>query len=363
MIGAELVERLRGNGVSIIALTHQRSEILLADGRRVQTSTAFSATSSGGEVVLLHCDVRQERLGLDEATYGLLADSTDLIVHCAALTDFRLDPIVYPPVNTAGTAHVIDLALVGQRPTPMIYISTAYVCGWRQGRVLETELDHAAGFVNAYEESKYKAEHLVRAAGVNGLPFIIVRPSIIVGAARTGRIREFHNIYAVLKLVTEGRIRVLPGRYDATLDLVPIDYVVSALARLVNAFDDYVGRCLHLTNGLTASLREFSDVLAEYPSMRVPRIVPPKSFDLSSLPPIERRLYLRGVRAYDGYFLNRVQFVNDTMLRLLGDMPRPPHGKQQLRRLIDYCERTGFLGGSPGPRAGAAVEEQRLHAI
>lgn len=365
MVGSELVALLRREAVSLVALTHQRPEVKLSDGKCVPTVDAFAEKPTVGEVVLLHGDVRAQRLGLDEATYARLARTVDLIIHCAAITDFRLAAAVYPPVNTEGTAHVIALAFDAPAgPIPMIYVSTAYVCGWRQGDVLETELDGRAGFVNAYEESKYRAELLVRAAGARGMPFIVARPSIIVGASRSGRIREFHNIYAVLKLVTEGRIRALPGHYDATLDLVPIDYVVASLARLAMTFDDHAGRSFHLTNGRATSLREFSDTLAEYPSMLIPRIVPPQSFSIDALPPIERRLYLRGVRAYDGYFLNRVHFVNDSMLTLL-DAPAPVRGKQQLRQLINYCEKVGFLGAPGGARVRAAANaEAKLgHAV
>jgi thioester reductase-like protein len=355
LIGAELVDRLRRAGLSVVALTHARAELTLGNGRRIATEDALGGTPVAGEVMLLRGDVRHERLGLNEADYARLVGSVDLIAHCAAITDFRLDPAVYPPVNTQGTANVIALSFArsaarGGGPIPMIYVSTAYVCGWRQGVIEETQLDGSAGFVTAYEESKYRAELLVRQAGKQGMPFVVVRPSIVVGASRTGRIREFHNIYAVLKLVTEGLIRALPGHYDATLDLVPIDYVADSIARLVIAFDDHAGRCFHLTNGRGTRLREFSDTLAEYPSMLVPRVVPPQSFNVDSLPPIERRLYLRGVKAYDGYFLNRVEFVNTSMLALLGDVPPPVHGKRQLRQLINYCEKVGFLGGSSATR-------------
>jgi hypothetical protein len=186
---------------------------------------------------------------------------------------------------------------------------------------------------------------------------VVARPSILVGASRTGRIREFHNIYVILKLVTEGHVRVLPGYYEATLDLVPIDYVVTSLVQLTVNFDRLVGRCFHLTNGRAITFRDMSDVLTEYPTMLIPRIVPPQSFDLDARPPIERRLYLRGVKAYDGYFKNRVEFVNDSMLELLaGLLPRPVHGKQQLRQLIDYCEKVGFLGH---PSAATAARSER----
>lgn len=345
MIGSELVDRLRRLGLSVVALAHTRSELKLSDGSLIPLTSDFAKAPIAGEVVLLRGDVRHPRLGLDDATYQRIVDTVDLIIHCAAITDFRLPPSVYPPVNTDGTAHAVALAWAGGTPKPMIYVSTAYVCGWRQGRVSEDDLDGSYGFINAYEESKYKAELLVRASGARGMPFVIARPSILVGASRTGRIREFHNIYVILKLVTEGCVRVLPGSYDATLDLVPIDYVVTSLVQLATNFDQLVGRCFHLTNGRPITFRDMSEVLTEYPTMLIPRIVPPQSFDLDARPPIERRLYLRGVKAYDGYFRNRVEFVNDSMLELLaGLLPRPVHGKQQLRQLIDYCEKVGFLG-------------------
>ena len=43
------------------------------------------------------------------------------------------------------------------------HVSTAYVCGTRRGRILESELDVGQEHGNDYEISKFESEQLVRA--------------------------------------------------------------------------------------------------------------------------------------------------------------------------------------------------------
>ena len=54
----------------------------------------------------------------------------------------------------------------------------------------------------------------------------MARPSIVVGRYRDGTIGQFTNIYALIRLVTAGRIHVLPASPCASLDLVPIGHVI-----------------------------------------------------------------------------------------------------------------------------------------
>ena len=52
-----------------------------------------------------------------------------------------------------------------------------------------------------------------------------VRPGIVTGVSTDGAIRDHKNLYTVVKLMVEGKLRTLPGRYDATLSLAPVDHV------------------------------------------------------------------------------------------------------------------------------------------
>ncbi|MFI1016089.1 SDR family oxidoreductase [Streptomyces sp. NPDC020965] len=329
LIGAEVTARLAAAGHEVTALVHDNPVLVGNDG-----------TPLDAAVGRVRGDVTRPRLGLSDAGYGALADGgVDRIVHCAAITDFGRPEADYRTVNVDGTARVVELARVsGAR---LVHVSTAYVCGERDGLILETEPDDDQRPAGAYEASKLRAEMLVRGARADGVRAAVVRPSIVVGDGRTGVVRDYKNIYVVLKLVTEGRVRSIPGQYEARLDLVPVDHVADVTTRITERFDEAAGRTFHAV-GAALTLRDFSDVMAEYPSFHVPRFVPPTSFDARRLPPRERPYYERVVALYESYFRRRMTF-DDSHTAALG-APRPGNGQDLLRGLIDHCLDAGYLG-------------------
>ena len=82
-----------------------------------------------------------------------------------------------------------------------LHISTAYVCGLREGLVLESELDVDQKFGNVYEESKVAGEKLVREAQ-HLESFTVFRPAIIVGDTADGFSTTFHGFYTPLRLLS-----------------------------------------------------------------------------------------------------------------------------------------------------------------
>jgi thioester reductase-like protein len=357
VVGVEVANRLAGAGHAVLALVHRNQSLVLNNGKRL--STVGGPDPAGGTIACVRGDVTKPRLGLDAADYRRLQSSIGMIVHCAAIVDFGRAPAVYQSVNVDGTAAVLALAQAApDGPPPLVHVSTAYVAGERRGTVLEEELDVGQRFANAYEESKCRAEGLVREAVAGGLPAAIVRPSIVVGATRTGAIRDFKTIYAVLKTLTEGRVRSIPAYYGATLDLVPVDYVADVVAHAALRFDDAVGKTLHAVSAAPLTLRDFSDVLAEYPPFHVPRFVPPETFDVERLPLLERKYYDRIVSLYESYFTRRVAFDNAATLEFMGRAPAM-RLRPFLRRLLDYCMRVRFLG-RPLPDVGTVLAD--LHS-
>src|SRR5262249_37673737 len=139
------------------------------------------------------------------------------------------------------------------------HVSTAYVCGLRAGPIREDEdLDGGQGFRNDYEQSKFEAERLVRAA-----PFLdrltVYRPALIVGASRTGYPSSYPGLYPYLQFAwvllrymqpgPDGRYFV-PVRLNLTgeepRNLVPVDWVSAVIAHLVQR-PEHHGRTYHLT--------------------------------------------------------------------------------------------------------------------
>jgi nucleoside-diphosphate-sugar epimerase len=192
-------------------------------------------------------DIMLPFFGLDPEVYETLRRRTGEIVHAAASVRLSLRLSCSRETNVGGTAEVLRFAVGCPALQRLAYVSTAFVAGDRCGRITEEELDCGQKFLNPYEQSKCEAETLVRRFR-GRLPVTILRPSIVVGDSRDGHISSLGTIYPPVRAISAGRLRVLPGRGDLRLDLVPVDFVARAAAALLTD-PVSVGRTYHLCAG------------------------------------------------------------------------------------------------------------------
>ena len=330
LIGGEVAQRLVARGHAVTAGVHLN--------REVRDNTGALVPLAG----LATIDLAAPALGLTKTNAAVIATSHELIIHCAATVRFDLADADYQAINVGGTAAVLALAARGD--LPLLHVSTAYVCGIRDGPVGEHDPLPAGGFANGYEASKAAAEALVAAASPS---HVIARPSIVVGDSRTGAIRSFDTTYALFKLIAEGRIRHLPACAGATLDFVPIDHVAGGLVALAEAMPRAAGGRYHLVSGAPIAVGEWAAAIGAYPQFTAPVLVDPGSFDPAALPPAERRLFARVAARYASYFQRDPRF-DDTQLRASTGLACPPTGAAFMRRLIDHSIGAGFLRGATG---------------
>jgi thioester reductase-like protein len=275
-------------------------------------------------------DIEQPGLGLARPTADRLADEVSTVVHCAATVSFDLPLDKSRRVNVDGTRHVLDLAERCRRLERLSYISTAYVAGEPRGTFREDQLDVGQSFRNAYEQSKFEAERMLRERA-GDLPLQIMRPSIIVGDSRTGRTSSFNVLYAPLKAFARGRVPAIPARRSSPVDIVPVDYVADRAHELATSGPDGT---FHLVAGRNATtvgrLIELSERDLRRPA---PRVLPPTLYRRLLHPWLRRKnAGLRRMEVYFPYFSMRVRFDD----RRLG--PGPPV-ESYFHRLVDYAQR------------------------
>ena len=324
LVGGEVCARLLAEGHRVTGLVHRNRDIRANDGSSVAIET-------------LAGDVSQPRFGWSEAEFEQVAKAHDLLIHCAATVRFDLTDEEYAAVNIAGTRHAIALAEAGGMK--LLHVSTAYVCGTRDGPIRESDPLPDTGFANGYEASKAAGEHLVRASALN---WAIARPSIVVGASETGEIRQFDTTYAAFKLIAEGRVRHMPARPGATLDFVPIDHVARGIVALAERMDAATAGTYHLVSGQPLPVADFTACIGSYPHFHEPELVPPDRFEPAMLPALERRLFRRVAGLYASYFQRDPHF-DDASFRAVTGLACPETGPAYIGRLIDYCIRAGFL--------------------
>jgi long-chain acyl-CoA synthetase len=292
-------------------------------------------------------DLTLERFGLSQDAYASLADGTTRVIHSAATVRFDHPLETARRINVGGTRRVLALAHEARRQGSLrsfTYIGTAFVAGKRTGLVREDELDLGQHFRNTYEHTKCEAEALVR-AHMDDVPTVIARPSIIVGDSRTGITTSFKTLYWPLKVYAKHAWRTVPGRPDAVVDIVPVDFVADAVAHL--ALDDRaVGRCAHLCAGPggNATIREIGELASAFFGLAPPRFFDP-TFFLAVLRPLlyitvwgKRRRVLRNGRFYLPYFRMQVAYDTTHADELLGPAGiRAPKVTEYLEKLFRYC--------------------------
>ena len=171
--------------------------------------------------------------GLNSDNWQAVAQSTHL-VHLAAITNFDVDLQVARQHNVFGVKNMIRLAQMAKQNGNLVHwahVSTAYVVGSRTDKIKPGELNYGQGFRNAYEQSKNEAEQLLQPF-LQAFPLTIFRPSIIIGHSETGKAGNFNTVYWAIRNYLSGQTKVY-AKPDTPLDLVPVDYVVKAMSKLL----------------------------------------------------------------------------------------------------------------------------------
>ena len=211
-------------------------------------------------VVPVSGDVTVPGMGLEPTVRQRVERETRVVVHAAADTSFSRSVYESRLVNALGTYHVAEVASGCSDLDRFVFVSTAFVAGRATGTILELDNGCSAGWVNAYEQSKYEAESVLRASA---LPWTIVRPSTIVCRGAEGDIPQINAVHRALRIYHRGLAAMIPGDRDNPLDVVTSSYVSDAIARI--ALD---GRALrktvHLCSGRGAlTLGELVDTAYE----------------------------------------------------------------------------------------------------
>ncbi|HXB54320.1 MAG TPA: SDR family oxidoreductase [Vicinamibacteria bacterium] len=214
-----------------------------------------------GRLGLVRGDITRPGLGLDPGPARDLPGRLREAYHLAAVYDLAVSREVARRINVEGTRNVLEFLQEAPRFSRLHYVSTAYVSGRAKGIFRESDLDVGQGFKNHYEETKFQAEvEVVRSR----VPRTIYRPGVVVGDSRTGETGKFDGPYFVLRAMERmpspgAFIRL--GRGRGTVNVVPVDFVVEALARLSTA-PMSEGKTYHLTDPDPHSARELSEIFA-----------------------------------------------------------------------------------------------------
>jgi nucleoside-diphosphate-sugar epimerase len=232
-IGRHIVRRLVADGVPVSALVRPRNGY--SAGARV--AAALEPVGDGIEVV--EGDLALPGLGLSTTTLARLRRDIERVIHCAGDTSFSPHALdAFRATLVSGPLSLLR-TLAGHRLRRWIHLSTAFVCGAREGVVREDEGDVGQSFHNAYEQAKLESEAAVRsAASALEVDVRIVRPSIVVGSgAATPGARPSNVLFGLIRMAaalaarpgSSARVRI-PARPDIRFNFIPIEDLVRVVA-------------------------------------------------------------------------------------------------------------------------------------
>jgi nucleoside-diphosphate-sugar epimerase len=134
------------------------------------------------------------------------------ILHCAGcLSYFNLAKLQEGNIELTRTLLDVGERLAVRR---FVFLSTAYSSGFMTGTIPERLHEQAGDDPTDYTRTKREAEWMVARSG---LPYVIVRPSIVIGDSRDGRYGG--KPYGLYQLWTAGE-RYLAGVFPPVLHVV-----------------------------------------------------------------------------------------------------------------------------------------------
>jgi thioester reductase-like protein len=280
-IAERLVRRLAMEGARFLLLVQPAfMERARQDVARISAETNQPADNFR----LLAGDITQPDLGLEPTALAAARAEATVLFHLAAIYDLAVERALALRVNVEGTRNVNAFAETLSRLRHYHYVSTCYVAGLRQGLILETELQHEAGFRNYYEETKYLAEVEVDRLK-SRLPVTIHRPSVVCGDSQTGETAKYDGIYYLVHYLRK-QPRLLSwlniGNRRVRVNLVPVDFVVEAMARLVRD-ERAIGQTLQLADPQPLTSGELFDTIAQAVGGRASRLTIPAPLIRTSL--------------------------------------------------------------------------------
>ena len=224
-------------------------------------------------------DITLPNLGMGEQEIISFQNQNITMWHLAAIYDLAVKEDIAWKVNVEGTKMVCEFARDHLGIERLLYFSTAYVAGTREGRLLETELIRPKGFKNHYEETKFEAELVVERLK-DEVAVTIIRPGIVRGDSVTGKTIKFDGPYFFMNMID--RLKWLPfipyvGKSDAHINVVPIDYIIDASIYLASN-QKSVGATVHLTDPSSHPVEDVYramviELTGKEPKGRLPRTI------------------------------------------------------------------------------------------
>ena len=201
------------------------------------------------QVIAVEGDLSRSRLGVKPAWIKKHAGKIDHFFHLAAIYDMKADAESQRVSNVKGTAQAIALSKA-LKAGCFHQVSSIAAAGLYEGTFTEDMFEEAGALDHPYFLTKHESEGLVRAEA--DMNWRIYRPGMVVGHSVTGEMDKidgpyyfFETLKNLSSVVPEGFPLLL--NKAGLLNIVPVDYVVSAIDHLAH-LPDQDQECFFITD-------------------------------------------------------------------------------------------------------------------
>jgi len=307
--------------------------------------------SNSTQVYVLTRSVARARWLQEQGAVPVLGDITDssvlqglgqrveVVYHLAGrLFDPSVPSAEYYRLHVEGTRTVLAWCRRQLHLQRFVHVSTAGVLGVTGHRPVPEDAPGAP--TNAYEQSKWEGELLVRRAAADGLPTVVVRPSLVYGPGDLHLLGLFQTI--------QRRLFRPIGRRPVWLHPVFVEDVVRALMCCA-CQPEAAGECFHIAGPAPVTVADFAATIATALSTSLPPgIIPlPVAWALAvaaELLPrrLQQRVPLTRSRLH---FLTHDRVYDTTKARSLLGFSAKTELPQGIARTIVWYRRQGYLPG------------------
>uniref|UniRef100_A0A0D3DTP9 Fatty acyl-CoA reductase n=2 Tax=Brassica oleracea var. oleracea TaxID=109376 RepID=A0A0D3DTP9_BRAOL len=270
-----------GNIFILMKTEHQESankrlydEIISSDLFRLIKQTHGSSYEAlmKSKLIPVVGDIGEDNLGIKSQMAYNISDEIDVIISCAGRTtfDYRYDSALN--VNALGPGRLLSFGKGCKKLKLFLHISTAYVTGNKEGKILETPLcigENITSHLNIETEMKLASEAVrkfygreeikklkelgmeraqyygwentytfTKAMGESviqnqrgDLPVVIIRPSIIESSYKEpfpGWLQGIRMSAPLILAYGKDHIADMWGDYKSSCDIIPVDMVANA---------------------------------------------------------------------------------------------------------------------------------------
>ncbi|UDF35276.1 UNVERIFIED_ORG: SDR family oxidoreductase [Shinella sp. XGS7] len=205
-----------------------------------------------------------KRLGVAADQIKALKGRIDHVYHLAAIYDLAAPEEAQVRANIEGTRALVEFAQAIDAGH-VHHVSSIAAAGLYEGVFREDMFEEAENLDHPYFMTKHESEKIVRRECKR--PWTVYRPAMVVGDSHTGEAEKVDGPYYFFKLIQRLR-QILPpwmpslGLEGGRVNIVPVDYVVEALAHISHQ-ERKSGGCFHLVDPVGYRVGDVLDIFSK----------------------------------------------------------------------------------------------------